>query len=195
MGREYTFMRLGRQGQKIALCLERKIRKNGYAGFVSSKCFREDVLIVVNDGFLEEQGIRLGYITAREDGSHPMVVMTNTAFIGLKQGTVSDRYFLLHELGHYYYGHLAQPPKLEDEFAKRKTAMGKGVVPKEEREADSFAAQYLGAERAIAALQEAMEERMAYDLMCGTSADPISELALCEYQLRIDAICADAPGI
>ena len=73
--------------------------------------------------------------------------------------------------------------------------MGKGVVPKEEREADSFAAQYLGAERAIAALQKAMEERMAYDLMCGTSADPISELVLCEYQLRIDAICADAPGI
>lgn len=97
-----------------------------------------------------------------------MVVMTNTAFVGLKQGTVSDRFFLLHELGHYYCGHLAQPPKLEDEFAKRKTAMGKGVVPKEEREADSFAAQYLGTERAIAALQEAMEERMAYDLMCGT---------------------------
>lgn len=123
-----------------------------------------------------------------------MVVMTNTAFVGLKQGTVSDRFFLLHELGHYY-GHLAQPPKLEDEFAKRKTAMGKGVVPKEEREADSFAAQYLGAERAIAALQEAMEERMAYDLMCGTSADPISELALHEYQLRIDAVCLDAANI
>lgn len=27
MGREYTIMRLSRQGQKIVLCLERKIRK------------------------------------------------------------------------------------------------------------------------------------------------------------------------
>ena len=195
MGREYCTMRLGRHGQKVNLCLERRMRKNGYAGFVSSKCFQEDVLIVVNDGFLEEQGIRLGYITAREDGSHPMVIMTSTAFTELKQGHISVRFFLMHELGHYYHGHLVQPPKLEDEFVKRETAIGKGVVPKEELEADSFAVQYFGVENVIAALQEVMEERMAYDLMCGTSADPISELALCEYQLRIDAICADAPGI
>ena len=195
MGREYCTMRLGRHEQKVELCLERRIRKNGYAGFVSSKCFREDVLIVVNDGFLEDQGIRVGYITAREDGTHPMVIMTSTAFTELKQGHLSVRFFLMHELGHYYHGHLAQPPKLEDVFSEREASMNKGIVPKEELEADSFAAQYLGAERAIAALQEAMEERMAYDLMCGTSADPISELVLCEYQLRIDAICADAPGI
>lgn len=189
MGREYCTMRLGRHGQKVELCLERRIRKNGYAGFVSSKCFREDVLIVVNDGFLEDQGIRVGYITAREDGTNPMVIMTSTAFTELKQGYRSARFFLMHELGHYCHGHLAQPPKLEDEFSKREAAINKDIVPKEELEADSFAAQYLGAENAIAALQEAMEDRMAYDLMCGASADPISKLVHREYQLRIDAIC------
>ena len=195
MGREYCTMRLGRHEQKVELCLERRIRKNGYAGFVSSKCFREDVLIVVNDGFLEDQGIRVGYITAREDGTHPMVIMTSTAFTELKQGHLSVRFFLMHELGHYYHGHLVQPPKLEDVFSDREASMNKGIVPKEELEADSFAAQYLGAENAIEALQEAMEERMAYDLMCGASADQISKLALREYQLRIDAVCSDSANI
>lgn len=194
MGREYCTMRLGRSGQKVELCLERRIRRNGYAGFASSKSFREVVLLVVEDGFLEEQGVRVGYITAREDGTHPMVIMTGAAFEELKRGNFSYRFFLLHELGHYYHGHLAQPPKLEDEFQKRREALTKGIVPEEELEADNFAVQHLGTENAIAVLQEAMEERMAYDLMCGTSADPISELALREYQLRIDAICADALG-
>ena len=141
MGREYCTMRLGRHEQKVELCLERRIRKNGYAGFVSSKCFREDVLIVVNDGFLEDQGIRGGYITAREDGTHPMVIMTSTAFTELKQGHLSVRFFLMHELGHYYHGHLAQPPKLEDVFSEREASMNKGIVPKEELEADIFAAE------------------------------------------------------
>lgn len=195
MGREYTFMRLGRQGQKIALCLERKIRKNGYAGFISSKCLRDTVMLVVNDAFLDEHGIRIGYITAQEDGTNPTIILTSTAFIGLKQGSLSVRFFLMHELGHYYHGHLEQPQELEDDFLKRQAALAKGIVPKEELEADNFAVQYLGAENAMTALQEVMEERMIYDLMCGTSADPTSELALREYQLRIDAICADAPGI
>jgi hypothetical protein len=114
MGREYCVMRFGRSGRKVDVCLERKIRKNGYAGFVSAKNFQETVIIVVNDVFLAEQGIRIGYITAQKDGTHPVIILTSTVFVELKRGILSARFFLMHELGPYYYGHLEQPPTLED---------------------------------------------------------------------------------
>ena len=131
----------------------------------------------------------------RTDGTHPVIILTSTVLVELKRGILSARFFLMHELGHYYYGHLEQPPTLEDEFLKRKAALSRGIVPQEELEADCFAVRCLGAENVRLALQEEMEKRMAYDLMCGVASDPISELALREYQLRLDAICTDTLDI
>ena len=71
MAREYIVMRLGKGKKKIELCLERRIRKYGYAGLIISNLFQEDIVILVDDSRLYEYCIRRGYISAREDGTHP----------------------------------------------------------------------------------------------------------------------------
>ena len=57
-----------------------------------------------------------------------------------------------------------------------------------DRYMDAFAVNYLGTEAVVWALQESMERRMAADLACCIEEDDISQKALLEYQLRIDAI-------
>lgn len=42
--------------------------------------------------------------------------------------------------------------------------------------------------RFVWALQEAMEQRMADDLLCGSVENTASKMAILEYQLRIDAV-------
>ena len=51
-----------------------------------------------------------------------------------------------------------------------------------------FAVNYIGAEAVVWALQDSMERRMTADLVCGVEEEDISQKALLEYQLRIDAI-------
>lgn len=41
MAREYTVMRFGKRKKKIELCLERRIRKNSYAGLIISNFFEK----------------------------------------------------------------------------------------------------------------------------------------------------------
>lgn len=188
MSREYSIMRFGKPGNQINLCLERKIRKNGYAGFATSRNSREHIYIVVNEGLLNELGIRNGYITSNKDGTLPRIIMRAAVFNGFKQGKLSDRFLVFHEIAHYCCGHLRQQSELTEENTRREALTAQCLVSEDELEADRLAAEYLGAEAAVSALQEAMEQRMAYDIFYGSVDDPISPAALTEYQLRIDAI-------
>ena len=188
MAREYTVMRLGKGKKKIELCLERRIRKYGYAGLIISNLFQEEIIIRVNESRLDEYCIRRGYISAREDGTHPKIIIDTDSFNGIKRGVIADRFMLFHEIGHYCCGHLTNPPELEAEFSKRIEHLENDEVSADEVAADCFAAEYLGPEQVILALQEAMEQRMTNDLFYGTADDPISKMAIYEYQLRIDAV-------
>ena len=88
----------------------------------------------------------------------------------------------------YVCGHLVDPPDIEEEFVVRERLLEENQVSQDEVEADAFAVNYLGAEAVVWALQESMERRMAADLACCIEEDDISQKALLEYQLRIDAI-------
>ena len=188
MAREYTYMRFDNKKDIIEVCLERKVRKNGFAGLVSSKLFGETVWVFVDETHLDERCIRGGYINARKDGTNPCIVLDTATFIGIKRGETNARFLLMHEIGHYCCGHLADPPLLEDEYSKRKACLEENDVSSEELEADYFAAEYLGAVYVRWALQEAMEQRMTRDFRLGVEGEPVSQMALCEYQLRIDSI-------
>lgn len=188
MAREYSFMRFGNRNNRIELCLERKVRKSGYAGFISSKLLREVIGIFVNDNLLDENCIRGGYITVWEDGTYPRIILDTATFNGIKRGSVTDRFLLFHEIGHYFCGHLLTLSTLEAEFSERNVHLERYEVSADEVEADCFGAEYLGAEYAIWALQEAMEQRMAGDLLCGSVENTASKMAILEYQLRIDAV-------
>lgn len=186
MSREFSFMRFGKGDRMIEVCLERKVQKNGFAGFVFSKRFHEDILIVVNDILLNERNIRGGYITVQENGTNPIIILNNWTFNEIKRGVPSARLLLFHEIGHYCCGHLNHLPTLESEHKRRREYAAQNSVSPEELEADSFAADYLGGEYVVWALQDSMESRLAINLMDGVYSD--SALALQEYQLRIDAI-------
>ena len=188
MARKYIYMPLGKGNHRIELILERKVRAGGYAGFVAAKQFQEEIVIVVNDVVLEELGVRSIYITANKDGSFPRVILSGEIFNGIKRGNNGARFSLLHEIGHYVCGHLENPPALEDEYARRQKLLEQNQVSRDELEADAFAVNYIGAEAVVWALQESMEWRMADDLACGVEKEDISQKALWEYQLRIDAI-------
>ena len=188
MARDYSFMRFANKEDRIELCLERKIRKSGYAGFISSKYFEELIVIFVNDRLLDEYCIRGGYISVQEDGTHPKIILDTATFNDIKRGVATARFLLFHEIGHYFCGHFAEKSTLEDEFHKRNLHLKSYEVSTDEVEADCFGAEFLGAEYAIGALQDAMEQRMINDLLCGTLENDASQMAMREYQLRIDAV-------
>jgi hypothetical protein len=83
---------------------------------------------------------------------------------------------------------LVDPPDIEEELAMRERLLEENQVSQDEVEADAFAVNYLGAEAVVWALQESMERRMTADLVYGVEEEDISQKALLEYQLRIDAI-------
>lgn len=190
MSREFSYMRFGRGKKRIELSLERKVRRSGFAGFVDSPMFQQSIAILVDDDRLDLMLIRGGYITACKDGTYPMIVLSGKVFANIKRGVPTARFMLFHEIGHYCWGHLNNPPAVEDEFMKRQQLVEQGIPSEEEVAADSFAAEYLGAEYALLALQDSMEERFALDVMSGAFNEDISAVALREYQLRIDALCS-----
>ena len=188
MAREYTYMPFGKGAHRLEVVLERKVRRGGYAGLVVSKQFPGTIGIVVREDLLDEMNARSVYITAKKDGSDPRIILSMETLVGIKRGCIADRFSLLHEVGHYICGHLVDPPDIEEEFAMRERLLEENQVSQDEVEADAFAVNYLGAEAVVWALQESMERRMTADLVCGVEEEDISQKALLEYQLRIDAI-------
>ena len=190
MSREFSYMRFGRGARQIMLYLERKICKTGYAGLIFAPLLPEPIRIFVNDRRLEEMGIRVGYISVLPDGTDPVIFLTSEAFCALKRGSRSMRFLLFHEIGHYVCGHLSRPPRAEDPHRRRFELVTRGQVCPDELEADRFAAAYLGDDYAVWALQDAMSERLRFDIRTGAFGDEISCGALAEFQMRIDAIAA-----
>lgn len=188
MSREFSSMRFGKGANSLEICLERKVRKSGFAGFVTSTRFRESITIIVNDALLDEHNVRCGYITVRKDGTNPIIILENRTFNEIKRGVPTARLLLFHEIGHYCCGHLDCPPELETEFERRNDYAEQNGVSPEELEADNFAVEYLGADYVAWALQDWIDERATIDLIFGVGADPISGVAIKEYQARIDAI-------
>lgn len=188
MAREYTYMPFGKGAHRLEVVLERKVRRGGYAGLVVSKQFPGTIGIVVREDLLDEMNVQSVYITAKKDGSDHRIILSMETLVGIKRGCIADRFSLLHEVGHYVCGHLVDPPELEEENAMRERLLAENQVSQDEVDADAFAANYLGADAVVRALQESMERRMAADLVYGVEEEDISQKALLEYQLRIDAI-------
>lgn len=188
MAREYTYIPFGKGAHRLEVVLERKVRRGGYAGLVVSKQFPGTIGIVVREDLLDEMNVQSVYITAKKDGSDPCIILSMETLVGIKRGCIADRFSLLHEVGHYVCGHLVDPPELEEENAMRERLLEENQVSQDEVDADAFAANYLGADAVVRALQESMERRMAADLVYGVEEEDISQKALLEYQLRIDAI-------
>ena len=188
MSREFSYMRFGKGTRQMALYTERKICKNGYAGVVFSPLLHESIRIFVNDRRLEDMAIRMGYISVLPDGTDPVIFLTTDAFYALKRGSRAMRFLLFHEIGHYVCGHLSRPPRAGDPNRRRFELVTRGLVCPDELEADRFAVTYLGRDYAIWALQEAMGERLCFDMRTGAFGDEISNGALAEFQMRIDAI-------
>lgn len=188
MAREYTYMPFGKGAHRLEVVLERKVRRGGYAGLVVSKQFPGTIGIVVREDLLDEMNVQSVYITDKKDGSDPRIILSMETLVGIKRGCIADRFSLLHEVGHYICGHLVDPPDIEEEFGMRERLLEENQVSQDEVEADAFAVNYLGAEAVVWALQESMERRMTADLVYGVEEEDISQKALLEYQLRIDAI-------
>ena len=188
MARDFSYMHFKKGEEKITICLEKKIHKTGFAGFVGSPRFQENILLCVADERLAKLNIRGGYITTKEDGSDPRVFLDSNTFDNIKRGDIAARFMLFHEMGHYCCGHLASPPDVQEESKRRKALISQGKVSEEEVEADRFAAEYLGPETVMEALQEAQENRFAFDLYNGTQNEECSILAVREFRLRMDAI-------
>ena len=128
MAREYTYMPFGKGAHRLEVVLERKVRRGGYAGLVVSKQFPETIGIVVREDLLDEMNVQSVYITAKKDGSDPRIILSMEALVGIKRGCIADRFSLLHEVGRYVCGHLADPPELEEENAMRERLLEENQV-------------------------------------------------------------------
>ena len=84
------------------------------------------------------------------------IIRVNQQFMNLDENT--QKFILYHELGHIHYGHNKQDQETnERNKRKRKLYFRFGLVPKEEIQADLYAAKMIGKENALKALQKSLE--------------------------------------
>ena len=191
MRRKYSYMYFGKKKNRITLFLERKPRKNvfsglnGFVGLVSSNRFKEDIALAVDEEWLDEEGVSDTFISSEEDGSGPVIVLSTAAFIGLKRGYPSDRFGLLHEVGHYCCDHLVNAPPLEEGDEQRRKLVAQNKVSETELAADAFAVEYLGAWYVSLAMADCIDQLAAEHLHYGI--DDFTP-TMREYQMRIDHI-------
>lgn len=82
-------------------------------------------------------------------------IRVNQQFMNLDHNT--QKFILYHELGHIHYGHNKQSYELNMKNKRKRRLYNKiGIVPKEEIQADLYAAKMLGKENALKALQDSL---------------------------------------
>lgn len=175
-------------GQEAILIklLDEPIEKNA-VGLVECTLFNGRALVLVVDPRTEEER-EYEYAcfvpTKKKDVGY--VYMTDDTFQGLKQQSTMETMIVLHEIGHFYHMHQPLGSK-EAIFEKRMLPVTEGKVYSDEREADDFAAKYIGYPAAAEALSQ-MNQKSIEEYSNGEYDPEEVALSIKEVELRIQIL-------
>lgn len=142
--------------------------------------------IVLNDKMIEERNFRR--IAVQRSEEYNIIYVNEEELKDLQTEEDINLFPLLHEIGHIHYSHTDAGKNQNDIRRERRNAILEGTVERIEKEADAFAAKYIGLENAVLALQKLKTERMMFDLKRNKQNSPLAKLSLKEYDNRIAII-------
>ena len=175
-GQEAIFFRL----------LDEPIEKNA-VGLVESALFDgRKVVLVVDPRSEEEREYEYACFVPTKKKSVGSVYMTNDTFQGLKCQNTMETMIVLHEIGHFYHRHQPLGSK-EVIFEKRMLPVAKDNVYSDEREADEFAAKYIGYPATAEALSQ-MNQKSIEQYSNGEYNPEEVALSINEVELRIQIL-------
>lgn len=178
---KYQIIPFGKNENRIQFVHLKRPGRNGMAGMVISKLFKDKHIAIIVDDESTAYDYEFACLSLTTDKSVSAIKMYKSIFYGIKQGNPIARMVLFHELGHYYYGDL-QGEKFDQEAyqSSREEAVKNGNVIEEELRADAFAVKYFGREyvmRALQMLRDRIQEKYAMD----KAVEPVIE----EINIRI----------
>ena len=172
-------MSFGKKDQRIDIFHLSKPQKNGIAGLIESKQFKDKIGMIVDDDLQTNYNADFACLVTSKNGIAPRIVMERSIFWGLKRGDAMSRFIIFHELGHYYHKDLDDGFNSEKYDAERINNVEQGKILKNEAAADDFAENYLGKDTSVKALKELYNQVVAMDG---------NEMAATEISLRLRSL-------
>ncbi len=163
--------------------LDEPFEKNS-VGMVEADLFEGRIVVLFVDPRNEdERDYEYAGLSYANNKSVGRVYMTERVFHGLMQRSPMETVIVLHELGHFYHQHQPIGDKVKL-FEVRMLPVKSGSVYKDEKEADEFAAKYMGYKAAADGLEQMNHEDKARYSTGEYNAEEV-ELSTKEVELRI----------
>jgi len=179
MKRTINRMSFGKNDKRIDIFHLTKPQKNGIAGLIESKQFKDKIGMIVDDDLQTNYDADFACLVTSKNGIAPRIIMERRIFLGLKRGDAMSRFIIFHELGHYYNKDINESFNSEKYDAERINYVEQGSILKNEAAADDFAVEYLGRDTSIKGLNE------LYDQVISANEN---EMAATEITLRLRSL-------
>ena len=131
----YQTMSFGKKDKRISILHLRKPIQYGLAGMASSKLFRQNIPLVIDDHLQDMFAYDFACLAYSVDIDAVRILMNENIFYGIKRGEAMSRTVLFHELGHYYHRHMRSSREEAEAYdAKRMQMVSEGKVIQNEKE-------------------------------------------------------------
>ncbi len=147
-------MRFGSGDREIAITVLAESEEYGLAGAVEGKLLPGMVAIKQDNTPRADRKYDVAALQITKQGSDAAISLELEICEKLKDGESLALFAVFHELGHYVHGHALRRTNNSDYEENRKALAREGTAHPNELEADAFAAEYLGTDRAISGLEE-----------------------------------------
>lgn len=179
----------------VVVLLEKEISPNGYAGFVLTSEFHEEIVLYVDDDYLSKNRVRVAMATrfgksSEDEDPLSVIIMSSGVFEDLMEDNLLGNFTLFHEIGHFvHHNEKIMSTKIDENSKKRIEAVNNFTVYKDELEADAYAAKYLGGYEVYFALLDCQDDFAKHQVLLGNSLNTKEECyPITEYEYRAEAI-------
>ena len=182
---DYQTMSFGKKGRRITITHLRKPIQYGLASMASSKLFRQNIPLVIDDHANDRFDYDFACLAYSPDVDAVRILMDENIFYGIKRGEAMSRTVLFHEMGHYYHRHMRSSREEAEAYdAKRMQMVSEGKVIRNELDADAFAAEYLGNALVVQGLTD-LKKALVRHIESGFYDEESGQASVRELELRI----------
>ena len=182
---DYQTMSFGKKGKRITITHLRKPIQYGLAGMASSKLFRQNIPLVIDDHADDRIDYDFACLAYSVEVDAVRILMDENIFYGIKRGEAMSRTILFHELGHYYHRHMRSSREEAEAYdAKRMQMVSEGKIIRNELDADAFAAEYLGNALVVQGLTD-LKKALIRHIESGFYDEESGQASVRELELRI----------
>lgn len=182
---DFMIMKFGSGQKELRLYLLSSPIEKNVVGMVDCDLFSARIVLVVDPRLEDERNYDyacLSYVKASDVGT---VYMEDRVYQGLKNKGNMERMILLHELGHFFYHHKVNKATGTSQIDQvRLDAINNGTIYEDEKQADEFAAGYIGFRAAADGLEQLKQESAAKYGNGKYDPDEVA-LSIKELELRI----------